>query len=35
MSPEQLVGLVMLTSISIFALGFVVGYSANPDDSHD
>lgn len=35
MTPTEIIGVVGLLSVSVFVVGFVVGYCANPADDHD
>lgn len=35
MTDANFYGIMLLLGISILGIGFVLGYSCNPDDSHD
>lgn len=35
MTQGEIIGLVALLCISVFSVGFMAGYCANPDDTHD
>ena len=35
MSDARFFGIMLMLGLSVLAIGFILGWAANPDDSHD